>query len=195
MDTTRVEIGNGGVIELLKALLGTRRSVEPGGEAPHKDEKCECPGCRLARYEMPVALTAGDELNDRMVDELKSLIDTGERTQEAATDSQKLLCLQPLPTDVERILMQYRVDRLGACVRAQDALIALLPEDRQPPKSIRLKAMPVERAMSMLDEARVLIRTELAQKKAAAEAVADVGKTVDEAAAAAAAPTAEASNG
>lgn len=193
MDTKKIE-SNGSVIDLLRTLLGVPR-VEPGGEAPHKDEKCECPGCRLARYEMPVALTAGDKLNDRMVDELKSLIDTGERTQEAATDSQKLLCLQPLPTDVERILMQYRVDRLGACVRAQDALIALLPEDRQPPKSIRLKAMPVERAMSMLDEARVLIRTKLAQKKAAAEAVADVGKTVDEAAAAAAPTTAEASNG
>jgi hypothetical protein len=176
----QVEIGTSSLVALFEALLGTRQSPEIGGAAPHEGKECQCPGCKLARFELPVAFEAGEELNDAIVEELKELIAAGESSQRAAAASTKALCLRPLAPSVERILMQYRVDRICAVVRAQDALIALLPSARTPPESVRVKAVSLDGALKMLKDARELMVERLARKKAAAAAVAEVEKTVDD---------------
>jgi hypothetical protein len=174
----QVEIKAGSLVDFLRSLLGDPGDHEVGGKAPHENQGCQCAGCRLSRFEIPLALT-GDALNDAIVDAIRATLEAAIRTQKAELATAKALVLEPLRPDVERILMQYRADRFAACVRATDALAELLPEDRKPPKSVRLTAKSVELYLEKLEASRTDVRERLAQKKAEAAATAEVEAAVE----------------
>lgn len=164
-------------VDLLKALLGAvprdqtvKAHLEVGGEPAHEDEACNCQACQLSRFELPLP-PQGDELNRTIISVLKEVHESGENSAEAGQSTSVDLIVKPMPPDVERVLLQYRVDRSNACARAERALAMLLPEEKRPPLSYLHDEVTLEKALNVMVDARARTLAKFQQQKRAQQAV------------------------
>lgn len=171
-------------IELLKALFGAakRARSEPGDDAPHEDKSCDCNGCRLARYELP--LPAQDEVLQRiLVAEIEALMHFCEGMSQGADEMLNDFVVKPLSPDAERALVQFSCDRIAAGHAAIDRLVALLPPHQRPNIDHKARLVSVDKALQALAKGRVDTEAKFAAKRREIEAAGMAAESVKSASA------------
>lgn len=169
MSTINVDVKTGaeGLKELLGLLKGTMQQnrPEPGCEPAHDDPSCNCVDCRLSRYEMPLPLE-GEQLAFATRNLLKDAITLGERSGDSLNKEIAKLILAQTTSEIERAVLQCRIDRLDAAVRLQHALNAMLPEDMRAPADALSPTCTIEQALEALTKSRAGTSEKMARRRA-----------------------------
>lgn len=183
--SSRVEVATGAeALSLIKSLIQQSKDNDDadqlGGEPAHTDPTCNCRKCRLSRYELPVAAT-GPDLISAIIEHAKAAHRGTGRNSTGAAEQSVELVFKPLSPEVERILMQYWVDRVNACVACEHALVALLPFDLRPPADQLSKPTSVEKALKVLAEGRAATVKKFEARRRQAETQNDVKEAIAQA--------------